>query len=276
MDVDLRPLLDRVPGVQAVYAFGSRASEDARPDSDLDLALLAAAPLAPLARWDAQEALAAAVGADVDLVDLWSASTVMRAEVLRSGRVVLDLDPAARAFWETWTMSAYARLNEERAGILDDIRHPEGTALANGAGSMPDDVILNKAATIERCLARVRAETASPDWVDDATRQDAAVLNLQRACQAAIDLAMRRARTGGLGVPQTSRDAFRLLVESGSLAADLGDRMQRMVGFRNVAVHDTPAGDGAASQALSVPILQSIVASHLGDFEAFVAWALAD
>ena len=79
---------------------------------------------------------------------------------------------------------------------------------------------------------------------------------------------MRRARTGGLGVPQTSRDAFRLLVESGSLAADLGDRMQRMVGFRNVAVHDY--------QALSVPILQLIVASHLGDFEAFVAWALAD
>ena len=132
---------------------------------------------------------------------------------------------------------------------------------------MADDVTLNKAATIERCLARVRAETASPDWVEDVTRQDAAVLNLQRACQAAIDLAMRRARTDGLGVPQTSRDAFRLLVESGSLAGDLGDRMQRMVGFRNVAVHDY--------QALSVPILRSIVASHLGDFEAFVAWALA-
>ena len=122
MDVDLRPLLDRVPDVQAVYAFGSRAEGAGRPDSDLDLGLLAAAPLAPLARWDAQEALAAALGVDVDLVDLRSASTVMRAEVLRSGRVVLDLDPTARAFWETWTLSAYALLNEERAGILDDIR----------------------------------------------------------------------------------------------------------------------------------------------------------
>ena len=113
-------LLDRVPDVQAVYAFGSRADGTARPDSDLGL--LAAAPLDPLARWDAQEALAAALGTDVDLVDLRSASTVMRAQVLRSGVVVVDLDPTARAFWETWTMSAYALLNEERQGILDDVR----------------------------------------------------------------------------------------------------------------------------------------------------------
>ena len=119
---DLRPLLDRVPDVQAVYAFGSRADGTHRPDSDLDLGLLAAAPLDPLARWDAQEALAVTLGVDVDLVDLHSASTVMRAEVLRSGRVLLDVDPTARGFWETWTMSAYALLNEERRGILDDIQ----------------------------------------------------------------------------------------------------------------------------------------------------------
>ena len=119
---DLRPLLARVPDAQAVYAFGSRADGTARAASDLDLAVLAPAPLDAVARWEAQEALAAALGVDVDLVDLRSASTVMRAEVLRSGRVVLDADPTARAFWETWTMSAYALLNEERQGILDDVR----------------------------------------------------------------------------------------------------------------------------------------------------------
>ena len=120
--LDLGPLLARVPDAQAVYVFGSRADGTARAASDLDLAVLAPAPLDALARWEAQEALAAALGVDVDLVDLRSASTVMRAEVLRSGRVVLDADPTARAFWETWTMSAYALLNEERQGILDDVR----------------------------------------------------------------------------------------------------------------------------------------------------------
>ena len=141
---------------------------------------------------------------------------------------------------------------------------------------MPDDVTVNKAATVERCLRRVREEVAADPEMMDQTRQDAAVLNLQRACQAAIDLAMRRARLAGLGVPQTSREAFALLVEGAGLPADLGDRMQRMVGFRNVAVHDTPVGDGVANQALSLPVLRAIVADHLGEFEAFVAWALRD
>ena len=133
---------------------------------------------------------------------------------------------------------------------------------------MSDDVVLNKAATIERCLARVREETAADPALDDQTRQDAVVLNLQRACRAAIDLAMRRARTGGVGVPQDSRSAFRLLVEAGDLPAGLGERMQRMVGFRNIAVHD--------DQAVSLPVVRSIIADHLGDFEAFARWALRD
>lgn len=132
---------------------------------------------------------------------------------------------------------------------------------------MPDDVVLNKAATIERCLRRVREEAAADPDLADPTHQDAAVLNLQRACQAAIDLAMRRVRTAGLGVPQDSRDAFRLLTEAGALPADLAERMQKMVGFRNVAVHEY--------QALSLPILRAVVADHLGEFEAFVRWALA-
>ena len=119
-DLDLSPLLARVPGVAAVYAFGSRADGTARPDSDLDV--LAGAPLGPVERFDVQEALAAALGLDVDLVDLLSASTVMGAEVLRSGRVVLDLDPTARAFREVRAMSAYALLNEERREILHDVR----------------------------------------------------------------------------------------------------------------------------------------------------------
>ena len=39
-----------------------------------------------------------------------------------------------------------------------------------------------------------------------------------------------------------------------------------MVGFRDVAVHDY--------QALSLPIVRAIVDHHLGEFEAFAAWAL--
>ena len=87
-----------------------------------------------------------------------------------------------------------------------------------------DDVILNKAAIIERCVQRVRHVYADDpsNLTTDLTRQDSIVLNLQRACEAAIDLAMHLVRRYQLGIPQESRDAFDLLVTSGRLDADLG------------------------------------------------------
>ena len=103
-----------------------------------------------------------------------------------------------------------------------------------------DDVSLNKAATIERCLARIRAVYAgdAANLTNDLIRQESILLNLQRACEAAIDLAMHRVRRGKLGIPQDSRDAFDLLVRAGSLESSLADGLKRMVDFRNIAVHD--------------------------------------
>ena len=51
---------------------------------------------------------------------------------------------------------------------------------------MADDVLLNKASTVERCVARVRQEYEKDPatFGADFTRQDAAILNLQRACEA--------------------------------------------------------------------------------------------
>jgi uncharacterized protein YutE (UPF0331/DUF86 family) len=104
---------------------------------------------------------------------------------------------------------------------------------------MADDVVFNKAASIERCLQRILEEYAgdNQNLVTNQTKQDAIILNLQRACETAIDLAMYVISKRRLGVPQDSRDAFTLLQTSGILPADLATRMQRMVGFRNVAVH---------------------------------------
>ena len=61
---------------------------------------------------------------------------------------------------------------------------------------MHDDVLLNKAATIERCVARVREEYESdpPSFANNYTRQDAAILNMQRACEAALDMGQHLVR----------------------------------------------------------------------------------
>jgi uncharacterized protein YutE (UPF0331/DUF86 family) len=73
---------------------------------------------------------------------------------------------------------------------------------------MADDVLLNKAATIERCVARARDEfNADPQtFATNLTRQDAAILNIQRACEAALDMGHHIIRRESLGLPQSSRD----------------------------------------------------------------------
>ena len=55
---------------------------------------------------------------------------------------------------------------------------------------MADDVLLNKAASIERGVRRAREEyeCAPASFAEDLTRQDAAILNIQRACEAALDM----------------------------------------------------------------------------------------
>lgn len=55
---------------------------------------------------------------------------------------------------------------------------------------MADDVLLNKAQSIERAVGRVREEYANAqgNFAQSYTHQDAAILNIQRACEAAIDM----------------------------------------------------------------------------------------
>jgi len=133
---------------------------------------------------------------------------------------------------------------------------------------MVDDVLVNKSATIERCVQRVRDEYAGDarNLYDDITRQDAMILNIQRACQAAIDLAMHAVRLHDLGPPQESRDAFALLTEAGLLDDEFGDRLMRMVGFRNIALHEY--------QKLNLDVVKAIIEEHLTDFTRFAERAL--
>lgn len=125
---------------------------------------------------------------------------------------------------------------------------------------MPTDVILNKAQIIERCLRRVNEEYAdSPITLQNITKQDSIILNLQRACEAAMDMAMHMVAERRLGLPQSSREAFVLLSQNGILTPELSHRLQAMVGFRNIAVHDY--------QSVNLVILQSIIENNMSDLK---------
>ena len=134
---------------------------------------------------------------------------------------------------------------------------------------MADNVLMNKAATIERCVARAREEYASDpqSFGTDFTRQDAAILNIQRACEAALDMGQHLVRRDKLGLPQSARDVFTLLAQAQWIDVTLANALKSMVGFRNIAVHDY--------QALQLSITVAIIERHLDEFLTYAALLLA-
>ena len=125
-----------------------------------------------------------------------------------------------------------------------------------------DDVVLNKASIIERCIKRIHEEYQdNPENLKNYTKQDSIILNIQRACEAAIDLAMHIVSTKKLGVPQESREAFELLAEDDIIAEGLKNNLGGMVGFRNIAVHNY--------QEIKLDIIKNIIEKHLEDIDEF-------
>jgi uncharacterized protein YutE (UPF0331/DUF86 family) len=125
-----------------------------------------------------------------------------------------------------------------------------------------DDVSLNKVQIIERCIQRIQEEYGGdPANLSNITRQDSIILNLQRACEAAIALAMHWVSEKGWGLPNSSREAFDFLAEQGVIEISLASRLKAMVGFRNIAVHDY--------QKMNLDILHEIITKHLGDLTEF-------
>ncbi|MCK5105764.1 MAG: DUF86 domain-containing protein [Cyclobacteriaceae bacterium] len=131
-----------------------------------------------------------------------------------------------------------------------------------------DDLVIQKAASIERCLARVKEEFENAGEGSDTnyTRQDAAILNLQRACEQTIDLSNHFIRINKWGIPATSKASFDILIENNFLPKELGERLKKMVGFRNIAVHEYGS--------LNITILRKIIVEHLIDFKEFCTLAL--
>jgi predicted nucleotidyltransferase len=113
------------PDAQAVYLFGSRGTEWRREDSDIDVAVLlpveTAKEAGDLNFNPCRAALESAAGADVDLVNLRAAPTVLQKEVIAAERLLYCADQSARLDFEALTLSKYQRLNAERAGILEDM-----------------------------------------------------------------------------------------------------------------------------------------------------------
>lgn len=134
---------------------------------------------------------------------------------------------------------------------------------------MDDRRILDKIETVERCVRRAREEYAGDPagFASDVSRQDAAVLNIQRACEACIDIGNVLVRDHRLGLPRTNAEVFDLLAKADWIAPDPAGALRRLVGYRNVAVH--------RYVELSLEVTVAVIETRLDDCLVFTRAVLA-
>ena len=121
------------------------------------------------------------------------------------------------------------------------------------------DVVLAKIAIMKKCVATIEEIQAAElsDWM----REDLSVLNLQRTIQAAIDLAHMVIAKYGYGLPSDYAQSFNLLARHNVIDNETAKILKKMVGFRNVSVHEY--------REINADIVKSIIKHHLDDFEVY-------
>ncbi|MBN2718265.1 MAG: DUF86 domain-containing protein [Deltaproteobacteria bacterium] len=135
---------------------------------------------------------------------------------------------------------------------------------------MDIELVYSKVDSLHRCVARI--ESKVPDSADvlrsDIDTQDIIILNLERAVQQSVDIAMHIiSQLSQAPAAASMGDAFSVLQQQKILTANTAERMMKAVGFRNTAVH--------AYQQIDVNIIFAIVTRHLDDFRIFVKEVIA-
>ena len=124
------------------------------------------------------------------------------------------------------------------------------------------DIAFEKIKQIKRCLERISEKTKNnPETLTILDIQDIFVLNIQRAVQSTIDLAAHIISDENLGLPSDMKENFVLLEKNHILSQELSKKLQSMVGFRNLCVHDY--------SSINVDVLKSILKDHLSDLEEY-------
>jgi uncharacterized protein YutE (UPF0331/DUF86 family)/predicted nucleotidyltransferase len=261
----------RFPETVAVYLFGSRASGRARPDSDVDIAVLTSpsmlrtprhflayyAPLSAVLRTD-----------KIDLVWLNQTRLSLQWQVIRTGQLLFCCDAVALAEFVEQTGGAaraasyYASLSQAwyttfLAQTYLDKRTP--TMLDRQRLMQKIDYIRNT------CIPTLLHLAALPTdrFTTDPIALGAAKYYLQTAIEAMLDMANHIVSRRGLGTFETHAKTFATLAEHGILQQEHLETYRQMIGLRNRLVH--------VYTDIGPTILSGIMTQALGDFDAFIA-----
>lgn len=114
-----------------IYIFGSVARNEMKQDSDVDIAFLTYKEISAYETFMIAQELADILKREVDLVNLMESSTVFKAQVVGTSKVIFCIDEYRRMNFEMRALKEYAFLNEEREPILKRIKE-EGTVYGEG------------------------------------------------------------------------------------------------------------------------------------------------
>lgn len=114
------------------------------------------------------------------------------------------------------------------------------------------DLLLRKVADLERYVEQlamyrdVGIEAYAANW----QMQRIVERTLHLAIETCMDIAEHIVADRRLGIPETGAASFELLTEASVLPEDLGASLVKMVGFRNILVHDYARIDHARVLAI--------------------------
>lgn len=237
----------------AIYLFGSCYRKELKESSDIDIAILGELNIDD--RLTIISELTDKLHRNIDLVLFDRVDTSFQAEILYNSEAIYNADNDLKAKTEFKVYSKYLTLQEDRAIVINSI-YDRGTIYEMEA------VILNKVESIERCIKRIKEVVNYSDFsLKNFDHQDSILLNLQRACQQSIDLAMYIVSQKSLGLPKTSKEAFTILEKNSILSKLTRENLGKMVGFRNIIIHEY--------QEIELEAINYILENRLNDFKLY-------
>ena len=121
----IKTIIAELPDVLAIYRYGSAGSKYERPDSDIDIAILANHIVPFQKMTELAATLMDVTERDIDISDLQKLPVTLRVQIVLQGERIFCEDQVAAETYDTHTLSDYVRLNEERRYILKDIQQRE-------------------------------------------------------------------------------------------------------------------------------------------------------
>lgn len=258
MEVVLEKLKEQIlqtVDCEAIVLFGSYARGTQNSESDIDIAFKSSQQIDKQKIFFLKQELEDITNKDVDLINLDDIGDIFRYEILINGKTIYCKDEFKFELYKLEMYREFLDLNESIQPIIERVKK-EKQYMENKA------VILNKYESIEKCINRINEEyEGNINNLNNYSKLDAIILNLQRACELCIDIATYIVSTKKLGIPQSKKEAFELLFKNGYIDEETLKIMRGMIGFRNIAIHDY--------KEIDEDILRDIIENHLSELLEF-------